>query len=89
MEFCTNVDMISVCNADGSFLPLRFRFEDHDRCVRRVQVLEILACREIKYVTVEAYEYTCRTRTEEREELMRVRYAVRSHRWSLFQGEQS
>ena len=89
MEFSTNVDMISVCNADGSLLPLRFRFEDRDSRVRRVQVLEVLACREIKYVTVEAYEYTCRARTEEREELIRVRYAVRSHCWSLFQGERS
>lgn len=87
MEYSTNVDMISVCNADGSLLPLRFRFEDREHCVRRVQVLEVLACREIKYVTVEAYEYVCRTRTEDREDLMQVRYAVRSHRWSLFQGE--
>ena len=89
MEFSTNVDMISVCNADGSLLPLRFRFEDRDQGVRRVQVLEVLACREIKYVSGEADEYTCRTRSEEREELMRVRYAVRSHRWSLFRGERS
>ena len=85
MEFNTNVDMISVCSSDGSLLPLRFRFEDRDRCVRRARVLEILSCREIKYVTVEAYEYTCRTRTGEGEELMRIRYAVRTHRWSLFQ----
>lgn len=89
MEFSTGVDMISVCSADGSLQPLRFRFEDGDRCIRRVQVLEVLACREIKYVTVEAYEYLCRTRTEDREGLMQVRYAVRSHRWSLFQGEQA
>ena len=84
MEFSTNVDMISVCSADGSLLPLRFRFEDRDQGIRRVQVLEVLACREVKYVTVEAYEYTCRARTEERETLVRVRYAIRSHRWSLF-----
>ena len=85
MEFSTNVDMISVCSADGSLLPLRFRFEDRDQGIRRVQVLEVLACREVKYVTVEAYEYTCRVRTEEGETLARVRYAIRSHRWSLFQ----
>lgn len=89
MELQTAVDMIAVCNTDGSFLPLRFRFEDRDQQIRRVQILEVLACREIKYVNVEAYEYTCRTKTEDREELMRVRYAVRSHRWSLFQGERS
>ena len=84
MEFSTNVDMIAVCSADGSLQPLRFRFEDGERQIRRAQVLEILSCREIKYVNVEAYEYTCRTRTEEREVLMRLRYAIRSHRWSLF-----
>lgn len=84
MEFSTNVDMISVCNADGSLRPLRFRFADRDQTIRRVQVLEVLACREIKYVTVEAYEYTCQTRMEEREALMKLRYAVRSHCWSLF-----
>ena len=89
MEYRTNVDMISVCSADGRLLPLRFRFEDRDQCVQRVQVLEVLTCREIKYVTVEAYEYVCRTRTGDREELMQVRYAVRTHRWSLFQGERS
>ena len=48
-------------------------------------MLEVLACREIKYVSVEAYEYTCRTRLEEREALMHIRYAIRTHRWSLFQ----
>ena len=84
MEYSTNVEMISVCGTDGRMQPLRFRFEDGAQRVRRVQVLEILACREIKYLTVEAYEYTCRTRTEEQEGLMRVRYAIRSHRWSLF-----
>lgn len=89
MEFSTNVDMIAICGADGSLQPLRFRFEDRDRGLHRVQVLEVLACREIRYVNVEAYEYTCRTRTEEREELMQVRYAVRAHRWSLFHGERS
>ena len=87
MEFSTNVDMISACSADGSLQPLRFRFADADSSVHRVQVLEVLACREIKYVNVEAYEYTCRTRSEEREGLMRVRYAVRTHCWSLFRGE--
>ena len=83
MEYSTQVDMIAVCSADGSFQPLRFRFEDRDQQIHRVQVLEVLACREVKYVTVEAYEYTCRARTEDRETLVRVRYAVRSHRWSL------
>ena len=84
MEYSTDVDMISVCNADGSLQPLRFRFADRDQTVRRVQVLETLACRETKYLHVEAYEYTCRVHTEEGETLARLRYAIRLHRWSLF-----
>ena len=84
MQYSQNVDMISVCNADGSLQPLRFCFEDQNQQMQRFQVLEILACREIKYVTVEAYEYTCRVRADEQESLARLRYAIRSHRWSLF-----
>ena len=89
MEFSTDVDMIAVCRADGSLQPLRFRFEDGEQRVRRVQVLEVLACREVKYVSVEAYEYVCRVREEEREELLTLRYAIRAHRWTLFQTVRS
>ena len=85
MEFSTGIDMLAVGGADGSLQPLRFRFEDRAQRVRRVRVLEVLACREGEYVSVEAYEFTCRVQEEEREELLTVRYAVRSHRWTLFQ----
>ena len=86
MEFTTNIEMISVCGTDGRMQPIRFRFEDREQCLRRVHVLEVLTCKEVKYLNVEAFDYLCRTRTEDREELMRVRYTVRTHQWVLFTG---
>lgn len=84
MEVSQSVEMISVCGADGSMQPLRFRFLDEDGCAQVARVLEILSCREIKYVEVEAYVFTCRARTDERELLLTVRYCIRSHQWLLF-----
>lgn len=84
MDFATHVEMISVCGTDGSMEPIRFRFEDREHELRRAQVVEVLSRREIKYVNVEAYEYLCRVRVEDREQLLRMRYAIRTHRWSLF-----
>ena len=85
MEFATHVEMISFCDPEGAMEPLRFRFEDSQHELRRGKVVEILSRREIKYVNVEAYEYVCRVQMEERERLLRMRYAIRSHRWSLLQ----
>ena len=86
MDYSTGVDMIAVCSADGSFQPLRFRFDDGTE-TQRVRVLEILSCKEVRYVNVEAYEYVCRALVGDQEQVLRIRYGIRAHRWSLFQSE--
>lgn len=78
-----NVDMLAVCNSDGSMQPLRFRFEDEDHELRLARVLEVLSCREIRYVNVEAYSFSCRAKIGEEERILNLRYSVRSHRWWL------
>ena len=83
MELGQCVEMISVCGADGSMQPLRFRFHDEDGCAQVARVMEILSCREVKYVSVEAFVYTCRIRTDERELVTTIRYSIRSHQWLL------
>lgn len=83
MEPGQSVEMISICGADGSMQPLRFRFHDEDGCAQVARVLEILSRREVRYVDVEAFVYTCRVRTDERELISTVRYSVRSHQWLL------
>lgn len=78
------IDVIAVCNADGSFRPLRFRYEDEEHQLRRVKVDEVLCCKPIEYVGVEAFLYTCRSVDHEREHLYELKYTVRSHVWRLF-----
>lgn len=85
MRQSTNVDVLSVCTADGGLQPLRFRFEDEQHFRRLGKILEILSCEEVRYVGVEAYVFTCRVLLGEQEQYARLRYSVRGHRWSLFQ----
>lgn len=85
MERQINVDMLAVCGADGSLQPVRFRFEDENHEIRLARVLEILSCREIRYVNVEAYSFSCRARIGEEECLLNLRYFIRNHCWRLYQ----
>ena len=78
-----NLEMLAVCGADGSLRPLRFRFKDEDHQTRLGKVLEILSCTEIRYVNTEAYNFVCRVRIGEREQLLDVRYSIRTHKWCL------
>ena len=78
-----NVDMISVCSADGSLQPLRFRYEDEQHCRRLGRIREVLCCEQISYVGVEAYLFTCRVELGEEEHFVKLKYSVRSHRWCL------
>lgn len=79
-----NIDVIALCHADGSFRPLRFRYEDESHCLRRVKVDEVLCCKPIEYVGIEAFIYSCRSYEEDQEHLYELKYTVRSHVWELF-----
>lgn len=80
----TRIDMISVCNADGSLQPLRFRYEDAECCRHRVNVQEILACKELRYRETEGYVFTCRASMDGEEHMVQLKYVIRAHCWYLF-----
>ena len=83
MEDQITVDMLSVCCADGKLQPLRFRFVDENCEIRLVKILEILSCKEVRYIQAEAYAFSCRARIEDRETVLTIRYFIRTHRWCL------
>ena len=41
------IDVISVCSADGELRPLRFRMEDEQHCLLRVDIDEIISIKPI------------------------------------------
>ena len=69
------IEMISVCAADGALTPIRFRMEDGEHMLRTVPIRQVVCSRPISYAGVEAIQYLCKTQ---------LRYTVRTHRWTLF-----
>ena len=77
------VDVIAVCSTDGSIKPLRFRMEDEDHQLLRIDIEEVISSKEIQYVGIEAYVYLCRATVRGKESVFELRYMIRSHNWQL------
>ena len=77
------VDVISMCSANGDIRPLRFRMEDEDHQLLRIDIEEILSSKPIQYVGIEAQIFLCRATVKGRRTLFELRYTIRSHSWCL------
>lgn len=80
----TPIDVICVCSADGEIRPLRFRMEDEEHRLRRIDIDEVISTRKIQYVGIEANVYLCRATVEGEQWLLELKYTIRSHSWCLF-----
>lgn len=83
MQNCP-IDVISICSADGEIRPLRFRFEDDQHQLLRVDVNEIVSKKTIQYVGIEAQLFLCRVSVWDEEWLVELKYTIRTHCWCLF-----
>ena len=77
------VDVIALYSANGDIRPLRFRMEDEDHRLLRIDIEEIVNCREIQYVGIEARTFLCYATVEDKRWLFELRYTIRSHSWCL------
>ena len=77
------VDVICICSADGDIRPLRFRMEDEEKQLLRVDIDEIISSKPIQYVGIEAKIFLCRATVQGRRWLFELRYTIRSHSWCL------
>ena len=77
------VDVISMCSAGGEIRPLRFRMEDEEHQLLRIDIEEVVSCRLIQYVGIEAQIFLCRATVKGRRTLFELRYSIRSHSWCL------
>lgn len=75
------VDVISVCSANGDIRPLRLRLEDEKHQLLRVDIDEVVSCREVQYVGIEAHIYLCRATVYGKKWLFELKYTIRSHSW--------
>lgn len=77
------VDVISMCSANGDIRPLRFRMEDEDHQLLRVDIDEIVSSKRIQYVGIEAQIFLCRATVNGKNTMFELRYTIRSHSWCL------
>ena len=83
-ELNTPIDVISVCAADGEIKPLRFRMEDAEHKLRRIDIDQVISTRKIQYVGIEAHIFLCKALVEGQEWLFELKYTIRTHCWCLF-----
>ena len=77
------VDVICVCSADGDIRPLRFRMEDEQHRLLRIDIEEIISFRDVQFVGIEARIFLCRATVGQKKWLFELRYTIRSHNWCL------
>lgn len=77
------IDVISVCSASGEIRPLRFRMEDEQHQLLRVDIDEIISTRPIQYVGIEAHIFLCRATVQGKKWLFELKYTIRTHCWCL------
>ena len=77
------VDVICICSANGDIRPLRFRMEDEQHRLLRVDIDEIISSKPIQYVGIEAKIFLCKATVQGSRWLFELRYTIRSHSWCL------
>ena len=77
------VDVISVCNADGTITPLRLQLEDEHRQLLRINIQEVVSVKEIEHVGVEGHIFLCKARVHDKQWVFELKYTFRSHSWRL------
>ena len=75
------VDVISVCSAGGEIRPLRLRMEDEQHQLLRIDIDEVISCKPIQYVGIEAQIFLCKAIVKGKEWLFELKYTIRSHSW--------
>ena len=77
------VDVIAMHSANGQIRPLRFRMEDEAHQLLRVDIDEVVNCRDIQYAGIEAQIFLCKAFVNGKQWLFELKYTIRSHSWCL------
>lgn len=78
------VDVISVCTADGEIRPLRLRMETDAHQLLRIDISEVISCKNVQYVGIEAQIFLCKAIVEGVQWLFELKYTIRTHNWCLY-----
>ena len=77
------VDVIAMCSANGDIRPLRFRMEDSQHRLLRINIDEVINEKKVQYMGIEAKIFLCRATVQGKKRLFELKYTIRSHSWCL------
>ena len=77
------IEMIASCNTLGEMQPIKFRVEDDAHQMLTLKVDEVVYKKESIYAGIKTFEYGCKIRMEDKEQLIEVRYHVINHKWTI------
>ena len=77
------VDVISVCSASGEIKPLRLRMEDEQHQLLRIDIDEVISCKNVQYVGIEAQIFLCKAVVKGKHWMFELKYTIRTHCWCL------
>ena len=78
------VDVISMCSANGDIRPLRFRMEDEQHQLLRIDIDEVVSMRPVQFVGIEAQIFLCKAVVKGKQWLFELKYTIRSHSWCIY-----
>ena len=81
------VDVICLCDADGTIRPLRLRMEDEEHMLVRADVEETLDSKCSMQFGAEFMWFLCRAKICGRFRILEIKYSVRNHSWSILHGK--
>lgn len=77
------IDVITLCGADGEVRPLRIRAVEETGETIIGNVRQILDRKESKRICIESILYLCRIEMDGRSVVVELKFHIRSHSWYL------
>lgn len=77
------IEMIARCSTVGEMQPIKFRVEDETHQMITLKVEEVVYKKESIFAGIKTFEYGCKTKIEDKEQIIEVRYHVATHKWTI------
>ena len=77
------VQTLCITSTMGDLKPLWFRYEDNSHSIIKVNILNILSCKESKIAGCKSIVFTCEAVLDDNLAIVELQYLVASHKWML------
>lgn len=77
------IQTLCITSTMGELKPLWFRYEDNNHSIVKVNISNILSCKEVKTAGSKSIVFTCEAISNNNLAIVELQYLVSSHKWML------